>query len=250
MHVALALLLARCDGPHRVDGRLSLYAWARNTTAISRVAEFGVWRGGNAAKLLRILSPSRLVLIDAWLGKGAFDPTHNRYTPENEGFVRDRFKTEISAGRVTVRKGLTNVAMMQLARADEKFDLVYIDASHAYGATRYELSMATYLVAPGGLLCGHDFGVTDIGLPGGVTDAVMAFAFEAGWSLAAVSVLDAPQRSFCLSRLSTECLATMDPNVQRYYQKAGAREKQLQDSPVGVMLGKRGKHTNAGAVSE
>ena len=42
--------------------------------------------------------------------------------------------------------------------------------------------------------------------------------------------------------------ATMD--VQKYYQQAGAREKQLQDSPVGVMLGKRGKHTNAGAVSE
>ena len=83
-----------------------------------------------------------------------------------------------------------------------------------------------------------------------MTDAVMAFAFEAGWSLAAVSVLDAPQRSFCLSRLTTECLASMDASVQRYYRQAGAREKQLQDSPVGVMLGKRGKHTNAGAVSE
>ena len=126
MHAAALLLLARCDGPHRVDGRPSLYAWARNTTAISRVAEFA----------------------------------------------------------------------------------------------------------------------------GGVTDAVMAFAFEAGWSLAAVSVLDAPQRSFCLSRLTTECLATMDANVQRYYQKAGAREKQLQDSPVASLLGKRGKHSNAGAVSE
>ena len=56
-------------------------------------------------------------------------------------------------------------------------------------------------------------------------------------SLAAVTVLDAPQRSFCLSRLTTECLATMDANVQRYYREAGAREKQLQDSPVGVMLG-------------
>ena len=100
------------------------------------------------------------------------------------------------------------------------------------------------------MLCGHDFGVTDIGLPGGVTDAVMAFAFEAGWSLAAVSVLDAPQRSFCLSRADGECLATMDPNVQRYYRKAGAREKQLQDSPVASLLGKRGKHSNAGAVSE
>ena len=110
--------------------------------------------------------------------------------------------------------------------------------------------MATYLVAPGGLLCGHDFGVTDIGLPGGVTDAVMAFAFEAGWSLAAVSVLDAPQRSFCLSRLTTECLATMDPNVQRYYRQAGVREKQLQDSPVASLLGKRGKHSNTGAASE
>ena len=77
-----------------------------------------------------------------------------------------------------------------------------------------------------------------------------AFAFEAGWSLAAVSVLDAPQRSFCLSRLTTECLATMDANVQRYYREAGAREKQLQDNPVASMLGKRGKHSNAGAVSE
>ena len=113
MHVALALLLARCDGPHRVDGRPSLYAWARNTTTISRVAEFGVWRGGNAAKLLTILNPSRLVLVDAW-----------------------------------------------------------------------------------------------------------------------------------------QCLATMDPHVQRYYKHAGAREKQLQDSPVASLLGKRGKHTNAGAVSE
>ena len=42
----------------------------------------------------------------------------------------------------------------------------------------------------------------------------------------------------------------MDANVQRYYREAGAREKQLQDNPVASMLGKRGKHTNAGAVSE
>ena len=34
------------------------------------------------------------------------------------------------------------------------------------------------------------------------------------------------------------------------YQKAGAREKQLQDSPVASLLGKRGTHKNAGAVSE
>ena len=32
--------------------------------------------------------------------------------------------------------------------------------------------------------------------------------------------------------------------------EAGAREKQLQDSPVASLLGKRGKHKNAGAVSE
>ena len=100
MHAIALLLLARCDGPHRVDGRPSLYAWARNTTAISRVAEFGVWRGGNAAKLLRILNPSRLVLVDAWLGKGPFDAQHNRYTAENEDFVRERFKAEMTAGPV------------------------------------------------------------------------------------------------------------------------------------------------------
>ena len=38
-------------------------------------------------------------------------------------------------------------------------------------------------------------------------------------------------------------------HVQKYYQQAGAREKQLQNKLVAAMLGKRGKHSNAGAVS-
>lgn len=46
-------------------------------------------------------------------------------------------------------------------------DLVYIDADHEYDGVKADITLWSRHVRPGGILCGHDYGVTD-----GVTRAV------------------------------------------------------------------------------
>jgi len=139
------------------------------------VAEAGVDHGDFSARILAITKPERLHLIDVWGSK--------RYHGGLEGIVRERFKTAIADGRVTINLGLSTSVLAGFA--DGSFDWIYIDTDHGYTVTAAELAIARSKVKPNGIIAGHDYvtGNWDGGVRYGVVEAVHEFCVKHDWEL-------------------------------------------------------------------
>lgn len=142
-------------------------------------AEIGVWRGDFSARILEIVRPARLHLIDpwafetderygeAWYG-GGLSTSQEEMDAVYEG-VRRRFADEIAEGVVVLHRAPS--ADVGPEFEDESLDWVYIDGNHLYEFVRRDLEIFGAKVRRGGLVAGDDYGV-----PGwwedGVTRAV------------------------------------------------------------------------------
>lgn len=142
-------------------------------------AEIGVWKGDFSARILDVVRPRRLHLIDPW--RFADDDAHSRawYGKRQQAGqaemddihrqVRRRFRWPRLRGQVRVHR---TTSLEAAARFDDRyFDWVYIDGDHLYEAVRGDLEAWRPKVKPGGMVVVDDYGV-----PGwwddGVTRAV------------------------------------------------------------------------------
>jgi predicted O-methyltransferase YrrM len=139
-------------------------------------AEVGVWKGDNAARLLRRARPERLYLVDPWehrperaralyggrsAGQEAMDAVY-------EG-VLERFASQIRRGRIEVLRVRSQEASIPT------LDWVWIDGDHSYEGVSADLDHYSALVRSGGILAGDDY--TTAGWWGdGVVRAVDEFA--------------------------------------------------------------------------
>jgi Methyltransferase domain len=147
-------------------------------------AEVGTWRGDFAATILASRAPTQLYLVDPWEhreedtyaqasfggnaqgGQTALDAIHDS--------VVARFRAEIDAGRVIVRRQRSVPAAAAFAEAS--LDWVYIDADHSYEGVKGDLESYYRTVKPGGFLAGDDYGHVGSWFEDGVTRAVDEFA--------------------------------------------------------------------------
>lgn len=152
-------------------------------------AELGVDKGDFSAEILKRMSPSRLYLIDSWQSE--------RYRG-GKLTVEEKFATEIEAGTVTVKIGLS-VEVLNLFD-DDTFDWVYIDTDHSYETTKKELETARQKVKPGGRIAGHDFttGNTVKPWPYGVIEACHEFCDAFDWQYEFLTLESHGHFSFCL----------------------------------------------------
>jgi hypothetical protein len=130
-------------------------------------AEIGVWRGDFSARLLRVVRPAQLHLVDpwnfepgaayerAWYG-GAVAKNQAEMDGVHES-VLGRFAAEIEAGTVRVHRGPS--ARIGVLFDDAYFDWVYIDGNHLYEYVKSDLEVFARKVKPGGLIAGDDYGV-------------------------------------------------------------------------------------------
>lgn len=166
-----------------------------------KVIELGVLRGENALAMHRALSPSLMVLIDAWSAEAAtrgycpFDELPAWVNPVETydyyvgGSVREQRTYDVIYDEcVSKLKGLTNVVFLRHATIEalahikpatgaDRFDLVYVDANHQYEYVLRDLMRYQEIVADNGCImlndCCHSSAGTMQNL--GVLEAVSSF---------------------------------------------------------------------------
>lgn len=123
--------------------------------------ELGVWRGDFSERILAVVKPARLLLVDPWeyqpqLGYEIYGGTVAKSQREMDAIchdVRERFegRDEVSIIRKkTVQLGDDDIAAGSL-------DWVYIDGCHEYEAVLADLRFFLARVKRGGLICGDDY---------------------------------------------------------------------------------------------
>lgn len=119
------------------------------------VAEVGVFAGDFSAKILEIVRPERLFLVDWWRPGPVAQGTVRTTGPENYRRVADRFADQIHSGQVVVVREESSAAAKQFD--DDFLDWVYIDADHNYAAVASDLAAWRIKVKRTGLILGHDY---------------------------------------------------------------------------------------------
>lgn len=148
--------------PHAVP-LLKLFAAQAEGTI--RYLEIGAYEGRNLA-FLDWLLPGRLdvLAIDPW-----FDETFN--PDDSYRSIEARYRANVQRmGHVAVetRRGFSGDELPKLRAADRRFDLIYVDGSHAALDVMIDMSFAASLLVPGGMMILDDYwhDVSEIGGPG------------------------------------------------------------------------------------
>jgi len=127
-------------------------------------AEIGVLRGDFSMRILRIVNPKKLYLIDSWEFQKR-DP--NKIAPgckttSQADFddhllkVQERFDLEIKNAQVILEKGYSSQILEKFD--DEYFDWVYVDGNHNYEFVKNDLELSLRKIKKNGYITGDDYG--------------------------------------------------------------------------------------------
>jgi predicted O-methyltransferase YrrM len=134
-----------------------------------QVLEIGSWAGQSAVLWAQALrehaNAGRVLCIDPWqpyMRDDYFEGAHETLTVMDRAARRDRIfglfwhnvKASGVVDHVVPIRGRSHDVLSLLREA--RFDLVFVDGSHAYSDCRRDLELAAPLVRDGGLLCGDD----------------------------------------------------------------------------------------------
>lgn len=128
-------------------------------------AEIGVHKGDFSQRILELVDPVELHLIDPW--KHETSPTYekawyggkalNGQSEMDERFVSvcHRFRKEISENRVKIHRATSAEILDKFP--DDYFDWIYIDGNHLYPFVRADLETSFRKVKRGGFVTGDDY---------------------------------------------------------------------------------------------
>jgi len=146
-----------------IDNALQIQGWmeesdlrwlAAHAALASRIVEVGCWRG-RSTTCLADNTPGVVYAVDHWQGSEEHQPVDAERLYK---MFLDQMAGYISAGKVIPMRMPSVAAARELSAQSLTFDLVFIDASHDSDSVRADILSWKPLVAPGGLLCGHDAG--------------------------------------------------------------------------------------------
>jgi len=114
---------------------------------------------GRSTRAMAESTAGTVYAIDTWRGSA-----------EHADILKDKPPDWLKNEFLKNMTGLQNVKAVQLASLEAadmfqgcKFDMVFLDASHDYESVKADILAWRPLVAPGGLLCGHDYNWTEVG---------------------------------------------------------------------------------------
>jgi hypothetical protein len=140
-------------------------------------AEVGVLAGDFSKKILEILKPKKLYLIDLYNKSqtAKFGKRDGFEADEHLGYVTNRFKSQVKDETVIIQQGCSWELLEKFE--DEYFDFLYIDANHQYDAVKKDLEVSRKKIKEGGLIGLNDYIFYDHvnSLKVGVVEAVNEF---------------------------------------------------------------------------
>jgi predicted O-methyltransferase YrrM len=150
-----------------------LLDFAAQSTENIRYLEIGAFEGRNLA-FLDWLLPGRLdvVTIDPWFNE-EFNPDGSYHGIEARYHANT---AKMNFPSIENRKTLSGTELPLMRAAGDRFDLIYVDGSHAALEVMIDLTYCASLLTPGGMMILDDYwhDISDIGGPG-VKQAVDQF---------------------------------------------------------------------------
>jgi hypothetical protein len=129
-----------------------------------KVLEVGVEAGHLSKKLMKVLKPSELHLLDPWefnangkiYSEGHMKNTPTAHSSVNMQIAIERyFEKEIKEGKVFIHRGYSFDLVDNFENG--YFDFVYLDGCHLYESVKQDVSDFIAKVNHYGILGGHDY---------------------------------------------------------------------------------------------
>lgn len=123
-------------------------------------AEIGVWKGEFSRKILEIVKPDKLHLIDPWkyqvdFGKRLYGGSHAKNQQDMDAIYSDVSSLFKDNERVVIHRKLSHIAVD--AFRDNYFDWIYIDGNHYYDFVKKDLELYYPKVKKNGFITGDDY---------------------------------------------------------------------------------------------
>lgn len=147
-------------------------------------AEIGVCKGHFSVQILNDALVRKLYCVDAWEGQTPGEPEMTKEMHEaNLAETMHHLRGHIPGGRVEIIRGRSTEVARSWSR--EPLDWAYIDAAHDYDNVMADLLAWSKVLAPGGVLMGHDYTNNAMArqYDFGVIQAVEDFCEREGWEL-------------------------------------------------------------------
>jgi len=138
------------------ERRAELTWLAENASHRSNICEVGSYKG-TTARAMADNTAGLVYCVDTFRGSVGEVEMARILAEHEEGWLLETFKRNMT--------GLSNVLIYAMdslfaaklfADAGKRFDMIFLDASHDYESVAADIRAWLPLLAPGGLLCGHD----------------------------------------------------------------------------------------------
>lgn len=144
-----------------IDGWMtqSELSWlAMQAAEHSMIAEIGSWMGRSTAALADH-TDGIIYAVDTWMGT-EIEPAHKAILSDKpKDWLFHRFMDNVAHNVAPFRMESLDAAAY-FARKRMTFDMIFIDGAHDVESVKADILAWKPLLAPGGLLCGHDYFTT------------------------------------------------------------------------------------------
>ena len=158
---------------------------AEQASCHKRIVEIGSWTG-RSTRVLVDNTPGTVRAVDTWLGSpGDLDDV---VAKNGRWWAFDQFRHNLddafewNGGNLSVTCADSLKAAADFLLYQPPFDMIFIDACHAYPAVCEDIKAWSKLLAPEGLLCGHDFTPRWSGVMQAVKELVPDYCTMENWN--------------------------------------------------------------------
>lgn len=135
-------------------------AWLRQQASSAQVVvEVGSWHGRSTYALAEAC-PGTVYAIDHFAGSIGDCAPELSDASESGPAARAAFKENLASflqtGKVILLDVASDLGLASLARRRVRADMIFLDGAHDYASVCMDIRAAKEILAPGGLLCGHD----------------------------------------------------------------------------------------------